>query len=244
MTPVDGPALQGLIQRDQLVNIRSSSTAVADPRASAVAAIDGDRGTTWVADPGDERPSLSLTWLGGAPSAGSTSVSIARLRRSRATSVVLEYPGGRQQVELDDDGVARVEPFRARRVDICLEAERTTDNLTPSGDREPLGIGVSELRVHGLGLLPISLSTHPTDLGCEFGPTLRIGIGLYPTSVAASPRDLFSGGLLPATLCGPAELAVGAGATRVVLSPAPAFRGAAGHHAEPVPPGPVAGPPR
>ena len=51
------------------------------------------------------------------------------------------------------------------------------------------------------------------------------GNGLYPTSVTASPRQLFSGGLLPAKVCGPARLEIPAQPTRVVLAPAPAFRG-------------------
>ncbi len=35
-----------------------------DPRASALAAVDGDPGTTWIADPEDASPSLRVSWLG------------------------------------------------------------------------------------------------------------------------------------------------------------------------------------
>ncbi|GEP32857.1 hypothetical protein NSZ01_06250 [Nocardioides szechwanensis] len=223
--PVDGQALQGLIQRDQLVNVRSSSSAVQDARASAVAAIDGDPGTTWTADPDDEHPTLSLEWL---KERTVRAVHVALDRQaaaSEATRLVLDYPGGRQTVELDDTGRAEVEPFRATRVDVRLVAARTTESLHLDGTREPLGVGVSELRLGGTGLLPIELSDVPVDLGCEFGPTLRVGIGLYPTAVTASPQQLFSGGALPARVCGPPTVDVPSGSTRVVLSPAPAFRG-------------------
>ena len=65
-TPVNGDALQGQIQRGQLVNARASSSAVDDARGSAIAAIDGDPGTTWVADPKDTSPTLSVSWLADA----------------------------------------------------------------------------------------------------------------------------------------------------------------------------------
>ena len=52
-----------------------------------------------------------------------------------------------------------------------------------------------------------------------------MGKDLYPTTVTASPRQLFDGGMLPARVCGPPRIDVPAGSTRVVLAPAPAFRG-------------------
>lgn len=224
VTPTNGAALQGLIQRDQLVNAKSSSAAVDDARGSAVAAIDGDTGTTWVADPGDRRPSLSLSWIGKRTIRGLD----LRLDRDAAASgvskVVLKYPGGQQTVDLDS-GHADVEPFRSTRVDLYLTSDKDTVNLAPNGSSQTLNVGVSEVRLTGLDLLPVALSEIPVDSGCEFGPTLRLGDDFYPTAVAASPRQLFDGGLLPARLCGPEALTLEPGETRAVLSPAPAFRG-------------------
>ncbi len=224
-TPVDGAPLQGLIQQGQLVNIEASSSAVRDPRASAVAAIDGDPGTTWTSDPNDDDPALTVSWLADR-TVRSIGVELDRQAAgAQPTRVALEYPGGRQAVTLDARGFARVEPFRSSRVVVHFLAEKRTSNLLPNGTRQPLGAGVSELRLGGTGLLPITLSTQRVDLGCKFGPTLRVGGALYPTSVTASPSELFAGGLLPATVCGPARIEVPAGSTRVVLAPAPAFRG-------------------
>jgi arabinofuranan 3-O-arabinosyltransferase len=223
--PTDGEALQGMIQRDQLVNVRASTTAIDDARASAVAAIDGDPGTTWVAKPSDKDPTLSLRWL-GKRTVRSIQVELDRdAAASRPTRVELVYPGGRQTVRLDDSGRASVEPFEASRVDVRLLAARTTTDLLADGSRERVGVGVSELSLGGTGLLPITLSQVPFDIGCAFGPTLRVGNALYPTTVTASPRQLFDGALVPATVCGPPRLDIPAGSTRVVLAPAPAFRG-------------------
>ncbi len=225
VTPVDGDALQGLIQRDQLVNVKASSTAVADARGSAVAAIDGDPGTTWVADASDKDPRLSVSWL-ATRTVRSIKVSLDRQAAgARARRVVLEYPGGRQSVELDDDGMARVAPFRTRRVDVRFVDVRPTTDLPTRGKQHKLGVGVSELRLGGTGLLPITLSDVPVDIGCAFGPTLRVGADLFPTTVVASPRGLFEGGMLSATVCGPPSVEIPAQPTRVVLAPAPAFRG-------------------
>lgn len=223
--PVDGEALQGLIQRGQLVNVRASTSAVDDARASAVAAIDGNPGTTWMARPDDKDPTLSLRWL-GKRTVRSVQVELDRdAAASRPSRVELVYPGGRQTVQLDDAGTADIEPFRASQVDVRVLAARTTTDLRADGSRERVGVGVSELRLGGTGLLPITLSRVPFDVGCAFGPTLRVGNALYPTTVSASPRDLFDGGMLPATVCGPPRIDVPAGSTRVVLAPAPAFRG-------------------
>ena len=62
--PRSGAALDDLVTRDQPVGIAASSSGTPDPRASPVAAIDGDPATTWTADTSDFRPTLSLNWLG------------------------------------------------------------------------------------------------------------------------------------------------------------------------------------
>lgn len=224
-TPVNGDALQGLIQRGQLANVRASTTAVDDARASAIAAVDGATGTTWIAESDDPEPTLSVDWL-GERTVRSIQLSLdLDAAASRPTRVKLTYPGGSQSVELDKHGSGRVEEFRSSRVDIEVTKVEKTRNFLANGAFAPTGVGVSELRLGGLGLLPLRLSKTPRDLGCEFGPPLRVGDAFYPTSVIASPRDLFDGEMLPARVCGPAEMGVPAGSTRVVLSPSPAFRG-------------------
>ncbi|MEO5651971.1 MAG: alpha-(1-_3)-arabinofuranosyltransferase family protein, partial [Marmoricola sp.] len=127
--PVDGEALQGMIQRDQLVNVSASTTAVADARASAVAAVDGDPGTTWVAAADDEDPTLSVRWL-GQRTVRAVSLTLDRqAAASRPTRVELVYPSGRQSVDLGADGTARVRPFRAGQVDVRITRVQRTSNL-------------------------------------------------------------------------------------------------------------------
>ena len=182
VTPVDGDALQGLIQRDQLVNVRASSTAVEDARGSAVAAIDGDPGTTWIADPDDEDPDPVGQLAGRADRAvrpGDARPSGRRRRRRRGS--MLEYPGGqpvgRARRHRDrarrpvPDPPAR-HPFRRRPADHQPARRR-------HASRRSASVSASSVWA-GPGCCPIALSDQPVDIGCAFGPTLRVGTALYP----------------------------------------------------------------
>lgn len=222
--PVAGDALEGLIQRNQLVSVKASSTGAQDVRASAVAAVDGDPGTTWVADLDDSVPVLTLNWIGERP------VRAVRLGLDRqvaaapATRVELVHDGGRQTVRLDADGYARVRPFRTTRLEVRVVQSARAASRSTFGGMDPVGVGVSELRVSGVDLLPIELPETPVDIGCGFGPPLRVGDQIYATSVTASARELFDGDMVPARVCGPTAVGLGASSTRFVMTPAPAFR--------------------
>jgi arabinofuranan 3-O-arabinosyltransferase len=222
--PVAGDALTGLMLRNQLVNVSASSTAVDDARASAVAAIDGSSGTTWVAEAEDPDPTLRVNWIGERTVRGIRLALDRQAPASRVTRVEVVHPGGRQVARLDRDGYAPLTPFRASRVDVRVVGSDETDTRSASGSMTPLGVGVSELRLQGVGLLPLELSEVPVDIGCGFGPTLRVGGDLLASSVTASPRQLFDGDQVPARACGPGTVPLAHGDTRVVATPAPAFR--------------------
>ncbi|GAB3033740.1 alpha-(1-_3)-arabinofuranosyltransferase [Nocardioides flavus (ex Wang et al. 2016)] len=222
--PVAGDALTGLVTRNQLVNVAASSTAVDDARASAVAAIDGSTGTTWVAEAEDPAPTLGVNWIGERAVRGIRVALDRQAPAARATRVEVVHPGGRQLVRLDADGYAPLTPFRASRVQVRVVGVDETDTRSAGGSVTPLGVGVSELRLQGVGLLPLELSEVPVDIGCGFGPTLRVGEELLASSVTASPRQLFDGDQVPARACGPAIVPLAEGETRVVATPAPAFR--------------------
>ncbi|MCP3423560.1 alpha-(1-_3)-arabinofuranosyltransferase domain-containing protein [Nocardioides pinisoli] len=222
--PVAGDALTGLMLRDQLVNISASSNAVADARASALAAIDGRPGTTWLAEEDDADPTLDVTWI-GERRVREIRLSLDRqAAASRPTRLEVVHPGGRQVVRLDSSGRADLEPFRASRVSVRVIGEERAYGRSRGGDLQKLPVGISELRLPGTGLLPLSLSDTPVDIGCGFGPPLRVGDTLLASSVTASPRQLFDAEALPARACGPATVGLDSPTTRVVAAPAPAFR--------------------
>ncbi|NYE38741.1 arabinofuranan 3-O-arabinosyltransferase [Nocardioides cavernae] len=222
--PVASDALTGLVLRDQLVNVSASTTAAGDARGSAVAAIDGAPGTTWVAEDDDPDPTLTLSWIGERTVRGIRLAVDEQAPASRPTRVELVHPGGRQVVRLDRAGRADVTPFRTSSVEVHVLDARPTESRSADGALTPLGVGVSEVRLAGVGLLPIELSDVPIDIGCGFGPTLRVGDELFASSVLASRRQLFDGDELTARACGPETADLTAGSTRVVATPAPAFR--------------------
>lgn len=222
--PVAGDALEGLIQRNQLVSVSASSSGAEDARASAVAAVDGDPGTTWIADIEDPTPTLTLNWIGDRPVRAIRLGLDRQVAAAPATRVELVHDGGRQTVRLDAEGRARVRPFRTSRLEVrVLQSARAASRST-FGGMDPVGVGVSELRVNGVDLLPIELPETPVDIGCGFGPPLRVGDQLFATSVTASARQLFDGDVVPARVCGPTTVDLPASSTRVVMTPAPAFR--------------------
>jgi arabinofuranan 3-O-arabinosyltransferase len=223
--PVAGNPLLGLVQDGLLVAAQASSSAVTDPRGSAFAAIDGDGGTSWIADPADPAPTLGVRWLGERRISGIRLGLDPQAAAAPARRVRLEFPGGSRVVELDDRGRGQFVPFTSSRLDVVVLGTRWAVSLGPDGSTTRLGAGVSELRLRGTGLLPApALSDVPVDVGCSFGPTVRVGSDFYPTSVVASPRQLAAGEDVPARLCGPEEVRLGSGSTRLVLGPAPAFR--------------------
>ena len=114
---------------------------------------------------------------------------------------------------LDRSGNAQLEPFTATEVAIKVLATKG----------EMVQVGVSEVRLPGVDLLPIKLPEVESEIGCGFGPTMRIGSQFHATSITASPRQLFDSDVVPGRVCGPASLDIEPGETRVVVAPAPAF---------------------
>ncbi|UUZ58850.1 discoidin domain-containing protein [Nocardioides sp. B-3] len=185
--PRGGPELAGMMQKDQPVSIAASVTALADPRASATAMIDGDSGTTWLAPAGEVRPVIDVNLL--------------RRQRIRGLAVAVEFgtaarvpqtfelsrPGGSRFVEVDDDGTASFPPIVASRLRLEVrDAEPATD-FSFRGAASEVPIGIGELRLEGVPYLPLSLSNDAVDLGCGSGPDLTVNGEILRTKVTVSP---------------------------------------------------------
>ncbi|ANH40067.1 Alpha-(1-_3)-arabinofuranosyltransferase [Nocardioides dokdonensis FR1436] len=194
-------ALEALVLEGRAVGVQASSTAVPDPRASALAALDGDLGTTWVADPDDPSPSLQVSWL------GRERVTSLRLRTdadaaaAAPTRLRLTWDEGSLDVDLDD-GRARLPGIRtdALRLEV-LESENVTD-LGFDGVAHPVGVGIGELRLGGVPYEPLRLSSDQRRYACGTGPTLRIGRTTWRTRLMASPAQLAAGASTEAVPCG------------------------------------------
>ncbi|KRE96136.1 hypothetical protein ASG76_03575 [Nocardioides sp. Soil774] len=221
--PRGGPALSELVQAGQAVAISVSSTALSDPRASAVAAVDGDPGTTWLAPVDDIRPTIELGFLARQQVRGLALSVDQRTAARRPESLLMTWPGGRRTVELDEDGAASFPPIRTDRLTLqVLEAEPVSD-FDFDGSASAVPVGISEMLVSGVPYLPLNPSTRRSDLGCGSGPALVVDGRVQRTSVTASPRELLDGDAVPARLCGSTTVQMSEGQNTVALRDSDAF---------------------
>jgi arabinofuranan 3-O-arabinosyltransferase len=208
-------AVDDLALGKALFGVQSSSVASPDSRSTALAALDGDPGTTWTADPDDVVPTLTLTWLGRRTVRG-IGVDVAQDTAARVPLTLrLEWPGGRRVVRLGDDGAARFRPIRSDELEVSvIEADGTT-SLGFDGSGLEVPIGISELRVRGLPFVPAPLLEQPRKFPCGTGPAVVVNGVARQTSVTAAPAQLFAGMEVPARLCGVDSLALVAGQNEV-----------------------------
>ncbi|MDP9823453.1 alpha-(1-_3)-arabinofuranosyltransferase domain-containing protein [Nocardioides massiliensis] len=204
---VAGPALLEYLQEGMLLNVAASSTAVPDPRASPLAAVDGDDGTSWMAKPTDTQPQLNLRWVGRHVIKGLELRVPDDAAVRRPTRVRLTSPDGTRESRLDSRGRARFAPLRTDRLDIEVLDSEDGVSLPSEGEWEQLPVGVSELRLDGLPYSAIPPSTRVVEHPCGSGPVVSVNGRARRTSLVASMRELYDLVPVSAVTCGePSEL--------------------------------------
>ncbi len=206
-----GSALASAVFAQQPVNVTASSTGTPDPRASVLAAVDGDRRTTWTASMDDEEPVLSLNWV-GRRTVSRIAVTVADDTAARTpTRLELTWPGGKREVTLDRTGVGSFVPFVASEMKIRVVDTEEASSLGFDSSPSPVPVGITELRVAGVPYLPVAVPTAETTFPCGSGPTVVVNGQSRLTSVRTSFEALASGERVDATLCGSTDLDLDAG---------------------------------
>jgi arabinofuranan 3-O-arabinosyltransferase len=203
--PRAGAALDALILRRQPINITASSTAVPDPRASPIAAIDGNPATTWTANVADFKPALDLSWIGRRDITGVSMSTSDDTAARRPREITLVWPRGHRDVTLDDDGQARFPAIRTARLRILVREAAFATDVGFDGRSSEIGVGIQELRLRGLPYVPTVLSTRILRTSCGTGPQVTINGTSYPTRVIGTPARLFSGQPVRARICTPGQ---------------------------------------
>jgi arabinofuranan 3-O-arabinosyltransferase len=172
--PRPGPALDSLLAANRTgVQATASSVEVYDPRGGAAAAVDGDSGTSWTANPADERPTMVLTWPEPRAIDELRFVSDAGLAALRPDTVTVDDGNGSTIVPLAEDGTARFAPMITDRLELILESADRGRSLDPYTQwTRPLAIGVSEIEVGGPNPTPAADTS--VTLPCGQGPTVSI----------------------------------------------------------------------
>lgn len=200
--PRPGPALDALVVEGRAIAARASSTAVADPRAGALAAIDGDPGTAWIADADDPFPTLDVSWL------EEREVTALRVRldpdtaAARPSRVRLTWPGGTRVVALDEGRAALATGVRTDRLAIQVLDTEPTRDLGFDGEGRAVGAGFGELRLRGVPFEPLKPSFEAQRYACGTGPDLEVADRVLSTRVVASPAQLLRGQEVELLPCG------------------------------------------
>lgn len=217
-SPVPGPDLDRLLLQDRLLSVVGSSTGPADPRASGLAAVDGDPATAWTPDVDDLSPQLALDWLGDREVTGLRLVVADGAPVQRPLGAELSWPGGSQDLVFDERGRAELdEPVVTSSLTLRLTTTDGALSLNAEGVPERLPPGISELRVRGMPFEPIVPSTEVRTRPCGTGPTLVVNGQARTTRLVASDAQLFGMQQVRATPCGVSTVQLERGTNRVDL---------------------------
>ncbi len=205
------------------IGVTGSSRGARDPRAGPLAAVDGDPFTTWIAAETDLRPTLEVTWLEKRRITGLRMV-VERAAPARLpTRLRLSWPGGRRGVRLDDQGRVRFPPIRTDRLVLEVEGAELAGGLGFQREPSQLPVGVGELRIRGLPLLPVVLPDTARTYRCGSGPVVWVNGRPTQTTVTASPQHLAAGRPVRASPCSSDRVALRSGANRVRVEASDTF---------------------
>ncbi len=222
-----GAALDELLTSvRRTIPVTASSSAVDDPRGSAVAAMDGDPATAWVSAGDDRRPSLTLTFPAPRTVDSLRVVTAPGLAASVPTAVTVDDGGGLlRTLRLADDGTVSFAPVVTDRLTVTFDLPDELRSVDPGTRWESaVGIGVSELEVGGPNRATDPET--PVFLSCasEGGPTIRVDAAVIRTEVSTTVGELLAGDPVRTKPCDaiPA-LRLPPGEHRVVSRSSPAF---------------------
>ena len=187
------------------LQVTASSTLGGLPRFRAENLVDGS-GLPWIAEVGDQAPSIDLTWRGDRP------VDSIRLTLSSVTARPTELsitPAGGKPTLVPvprDGGSIRFPAVVTDSLEIRFVRETHQAMVTPNlieGLRLP--VGLSSISVQGLTTTPAPPPNmnRTFRLACGGGPTVQIDGRTMQTSITGTLDDLIDLAPLPITLCTP-----------------------------------------
>jgi arabinofuranan 3-O-arabinosyltransferase len=221
--PRPGPALDALLARaaGPALTATATSQAVPDPRAGPAAAVDGDPGTTWTADPADPAPRLEVRW-GGRRTVDRVRVVLAPgAAAARPVAVTVRSGADERTGFLEPDGALAFAPLTTDRLTLAFPLREDLASFDPyrRGSAE-LGIGVGEVVVPGAAAVSPAA---PVEVPCGAGPRVEVGGTVVPTAVRTTVADLRSLAPVAVAPCGAATAVLGAGTHRVGAAATGAF---------------------
>jgi arabinofuranan 3-O-arabinosyltransferase len=190
----------------QEATVTASSTYTPDPQDQPRSVFDDNPATTWVSNPDDPNPALTIHW-GTARKV--SQVTIQRPPDAAGLLQVLITGSGGQARGVSVSGATAVLRFKAMR----------TNSLSFSFTPVQNPVEISGIEIPGVPFL--TTPAVPFGLPCGLGPLIRIDGKVVPTKVSGTFDDLLTGRPLQFTAC--REVALAAGANQVTEPSTDAF---------------------
>lgn len=228
-----GEALDSLLTAPGAVTASAPSEA-SDPRASALAATDGDPRTSWRAvESANNRTKTPPTLAIELPAP--QLVSSIRLTPSDGPTpanpkiVTINLGDGPQQRTVPADGLIALDPTMTDQVRVTIDSWAEVFDHSGLGFTSRVPPGLAEVAVFADAegtqhIGPIPDPDRLVTVGCEFGPTIAMSGQTLQTSITATAAQLRSGEPVRATACGDsAEIVPASGSQDLEVRPGPAF---------------------
>jgi arabinofuranan 3-O-arabinosyltransferase len=219
--PRPGPLLDRLLSSTEAgARVEASSTAVPDPIGRPRSAFDGDRGTGWVAAPGDHRPWLRIRLENAVRVDGLRIVVDGALAASSPRRVSVSLDGGApHRYAVGGGGGLTLPGTRARDVRIWFDDVTIATSYDPlSRTRSLLPVGVSEVQVRTPGDTTAAVSRareHDVVIPCGAGPELHLGATTVATGGRVGYADLAAMREVELIPCGAGTASLPSGRVRV-----------------------------
>jgi arabinofuranan 3-O-arabinosyltransferase len=154
-------------------------------RGGVLALVDGDPATAWIAGSATGPSTFRVSW----PTPRTVRGVALRLSDTApavpARSVVVSGGGHSRRVTLDEQGVGRFRPLRARHLTIQVDSAAVGYSLDGE-TRTPLPLGVGDLTVFGpQDQNLVDAAGAPLRGGCGSGPTVQLGDLMVRTRFSA-----------------------------------------------------------
>jgi arabinofuranan 3-O-arabinosyltransferase len=210
------PAVQELLQPLLGgVTAVASSTLGGDAAVGAGRLVDGNLATSWVADPTDAHPTVTLHWQ------GRRSIDRIVLRTaehpvaSRPLRIRLESDDGSRELDVSAGG-ATFAPLSVNELSIRFVSTSNLLSLEPGSALRQVAVGVAEVEIPALSaLIRRPDPDGPTGSVCGFGPPIVVDGQLTPTRAEGRIRDVLDGLPLDVVPCGAATVNLGVGTHRI-----------------------------
>lgn len=177
---------------------------------SAVGALDDDPATSWIADPFDPAPAITVRWQ------EAQSLTAFRIVGSGPptrlpTAVVVEIPGREPERRDLVDGVATIEPVRTAEVTLRI-VDSQVDPAAASLVTPP-AVGIRELSFDGVPVRFDRTIIPPSR--CGAGPDLRLDDTTLRTRPVGTVAALLAGDDVPLEICAASEVTLDDGLHRI-----------------------------